>query len=62
MINIKDSEILSTLKLEMREEAINARRFFNGERNIEKYIFASTYKNTRHLQNLAKSLSGELCF
>ena len=62
VINIKEGKVLNDLKLEMIKEASKAHQFFKDEYFIQKYIFATTYKNTKHLQDLANRLTLELGF
>lgn len=44
----------------MKEEALNAYNFFKDKPPLRQYIFATTYKNTKHLQNYAAELTKEI--
>ncbi len=63
VISNSDSALEKTLKEEMEEEASKAQKFFESESlDVETYIFATTFKNSTHLQNHATKLSNELEF
>jgi len=57
-----DSDLIKKLTLEMKSESGKAFNFFKNTHPVKKYIFASTFKNTKHLQDLAAELSNELGF
>jgi len=60
--NTKEDKLLADLKTEMREETLKAHHFFKEKYLIKNFIFATTFKNTKHLQDLANELSLELGF
>ena len=55
----RDDKLLDIVKTEMRTESLNANNFFRDKSPVKKYIFATTYKNTKHLQNYAAELTVE---
>ncbi|MFZ3136543.1 MAG: hypothetical protein WA126_04020 [Thermodesulfovibrionales bacterium] len=54
-----DDKLFDIIKTEMRTEALKAKEFFSDKQPVTKYIFAATYKNTKHLQNCAAALTVE---
>ena len=63
VISKSDIALEKTLKDEMEAEASRAKKFFESESlDVQTYIFATTFKNSTHLQNHAAELSKELDF
>ena len=62
VINIKDTKLVTELKNEMKDETQKAILAFGKMYSIDKYIFATTFKNTKQLQDFAGSLSTEFGF